>query len=312
MRRLFSLAFLAAACGGSDGGTILFAPGDSGNPQNDGSNNGDANNGMDSGGNPDSSPGNDAAPPFNVKSVNGLALWLKGDVGVTADGAQLVSAWADQSGNNNNATESRVGLLPKALASGINSLPSIHFASVATQGNDLLIADSPTLEWGTGDYLVEVVSRYTNDPTSVNGGGFAALYIAIYGPPETAMDGLGLYGNVPALSNKAKSTGVEAFIGGQPPAVSSGTGYNNNAQHVFGMQRVGTTLTVRLDGAVVGTQVVASVDIGKHGGRLGACENATAQRLEGDIGEVIAVKGVISAGDLAGIEGYLKARYATP
>jgi hypothetical protein len=327
MRRIFFALMGMAACGGDD--STITPPGDGGGPQNDGNNgadtsNGtDANNGTDSGA-ADTSTAPDAAS-FNIKGINGLALWLKGDVGVTADGAQKISTWADQSGNGNDGTNSGAGAYdsrPTAVASGINGLPTVHFASTACTsgctgfyGDDLFICQPcshASMNWGTGDYLVEVVARYTNDPTSVTGDGFGALYISIYGPPETATAGVGLYGNVPALNNNAKSSGIEAFNGGQPAAVSSGTGYNNNMPHVFAMQRSGTSLSVRLDGAAVGTSTVAAIDLGNNGGRLGGCENSTKQRLDGDISEVIAVKGTVSAGDLATIESYLKARYATP
>jgi len=260
------------------------------------------------------------APAFDPKSLSGLVLWLRGDLGVTSTNANVVSAWKDQSGNANDATETRDGLQPTLVASGIHGLPTIHFASTASsqafsgfQGNDLLIADSATMEWGTGDFLVEVVGRYTNDPTSQTHDAFAALYIAIYGPPNTATMGLGLYGNVWKEPNDlATSSAIEAYVWGQSPATSSGTGYNNGAPHVFAIQRVGTTLSVRVDGAQAGSQTIGSVDLGKPGGRLGGCENAQAQRLEGDISEVIAVNGTIANGDLSSLEGYLKSRYAIP
>lgn len=308
------ISFLAlgfvVACGGA-GDTIL---------DNDGGNTNDSASGGDTSSGGDSSTTDSTAPPFDPKSVTGLALWLKGDVGVTANGTQHVSVWADQSGNANNATETRDGLQPTLVAAGINGLPSIHFASAPCQtcssgfqGNDLLIADSATLEWGTGDFLVEVVARYTNDAKSATHDAFGALYIAIYGPPNAATSGFGLYGNVFAEpGDLATSTAIESFVWGQPPATSSGSGYNNDAAHVFAIQRVGTALTVRVDGAATGTQNIASTDLGKNGGRLGGCENAQAQRLEGDIAEVIAVQGTLKGSDLAGIEGYLKSRYATP
>jgi hypothetical protein len=262
----------------------------------------------------------DVISTFDPKSVTGLVLWLHADIGVTADNAQHVSAWADQSGNNNNATETRDGIEPTLVAAGINAHPTIHFASVASaastsgfQGNDLSIADSATMEWGTSDFLVELVARYTNDPTSLTHDAFGALYIAIYGPPNASNAGLGLYGNVwSEPGDLATSSAIEAYVWGQPSATSSATGFNNDAAHVFAIQRVGTTLSVRIDGASAGSQTIASTDVGKTGGRLGGCENAQAQRLEGDISEVIAVKGVIAPSDLVGIESYLKNRYATP
>ncbi len=169
------------------------------------------------------------------------------------------------------------------------------------------------MEWGTGDFVVEVVARYTNDPTSVTHDAFGALYISIYGPPDTATSGFGLYGNVfKEPGDLATSSAIESYVWGQPSVVSANPGYNNNSAHVFAIERVGTTLSVRIDGASAGQKTTGAVDLGKPGGRLGGCENAQAQRLEGDIAEAIAVKGTINSADLAGLEGYLRGRYATP
>lgn len=41
---------------------------------------------------------------FSPTQISGLVLWLRSDLGITKDGGNLVSAWADQSGNGNNAT----------------------------------------------------------------------------------------------------------------------------------------------------------------------------------------------------------------
>jgi hypothetical protein len=268
---------------------------------------------------PPAEAGTDAGD-FDVQGVTGLALWLRSDTGVTASGAQVVSRWADQSGNGNDATETRDGLQPTLVTPGINGLPTIHFASTAAastgtgfQGNDLLIADSPTLEWGTGDFLVEVVARYTNDPSSATHDAFGALYVAIFGPPDMAQSGFGLYANVfQEPGDLATSSAIEGYVWGQPVAVSAGTGYNDGTAHVFAVRRASATLSVRIDGKEVGSQTIAPTDLGGTGAHLGGVQNATAQRLEGDISEVVAVSGSIGPLDLAGIEAYLKHRYSTP
>src|ERR1043166_4140267 len=51
--------------------------------------------------------------------TNGLQLWLNADVGVTTNGSGQVTAWADQSGLANNATQ---GSLPSAPTYAPNSL----------------------------------------------------------------------------------------------------------------------------------------------------------------------------------------------
>ncbi len=268
--------------------------------------------------------GGEGGVAFDVGKVQGLSQWLRADKGVNADSRQVVSNWADQSGNKNDAFESRsdsgagtgTGLQPTLVPVAINGLPCVHFSSQLStaSGNDLLMnPDSGTLRWGTGDYLIEVVARYDNDPSSSTAG-YGALYVNIYGTPidQTNTVGIGLYANVPPLdSGSAASTGILGYIAGQPTAISAGVGYNNNAAHTFAMQRSGTTLSVRIDGTVVAMQTVVVTDVGA-GGRLGGIQNAGAQRLDGDIAEVIAVRGPIAADDLSGIEGYLHARYNLP
>jgi hypothetical protein len=44
--------------------------------------------------------------------------------------------------------------------------------------------------------------------------------------------------------------------------------------------------------------------------RIGADGDASTLRLDGDISEEMAVKGTLAASDQAGIEGYLKSKYA--
>jgi hypothetical protein len=55
--------------------------------------------------------------------TSGLSLWLKADAGVTLDGS-IVTAWADQSGNGNNASPAND---PIYISSLINNKPSINF-----------------------------------------------------------------------------------------------------------------------------------------------------------------------------------------
>ena len=42
--------------------------------------------------------------PFSPIDIAGISLWLKADAGVTVDGNDFVTAWADQSGNGNNCS----------------------------------------------------------------------------------------------------------------------------------------------------------------------------------------------------------------
>ena len=62
-----------------------------------------------------------------------LEIWLKSDIGITKDGSDLVSTWADQSGNGNDATAIGTSR-PLFVASQLNGIASILFDG----GNDFM------------------------------------------------------------------------------------------------------------------------------------------------------------------------------
>ena len=122
---------------------------------------------------------------------------------------------------------------------------------------------------------------------------------------------MSLFGNVPA-ANLAATNGYALAIATGAFA-SNMVSYHTNVAHIFVGKRAGTTIDARVDGASVGTAMAAqNVDDMGTGTTLGAAGDASIYRMNGDIAEVIAVKGTISANDQAGIEAYLKAKYATP
>lgn len=67
--------------------------------------------------------------PGGVGETDGssdLELWLKADAGVTKDGSDRVSAWADQSGNGRNATQSTSDKRPTYYANQQNGQPVLR------------------------------------------------------------------------------------------------------------------------------------------------------------------------------------------
>jgi hypothetical protein len=98
-------------------------------------------------------------------------------------------------------------------------------------------------------------------------------------------------------------------IAGGTQLVSTTVPVGNGTFHLFGARRSGTgastTVDVRINGAVGATQTGASYasDLGNPAGvQLGSGMGL-------QIAEVVVVKGTISAGDLASLEAYLKAKY---
>jgi len=67
---------------------------------------------------------------FNPLSVAGCKLWLKADVGITKDGGDLVSNWADQSGNSNDLAQATGTNQPLWVDSAHASKPTIRFDGV--------------------------------------------------------------------------------------------------------------------------------------------------------------------------------------
>jgi hypothetical protein len=72
-----------------------------------------------------------------------LQLWLRSDAGVTTDGSGNVTAWADQSGQSNNAVSG--GTTPPVLiTNAVNGEPGIHMHG--SDGEYLVVANSSSLE----------------------------------------------------------------------------------------------------------------------------------------------------------------------
>src|SRR5438128_2330986 len=76
-----------------------------------------------------------------------LQLWLKADAGVTAGAGGKVTAWQDQSGKGNNASQTVADTSPLLVNNAINGKPVLRFDGV----DDFLeVADSDSVSI-TGD-----------------------------------------------------------------------------------------------------------------------------------------------------------------
>ncbi|MGH9552116.1 MAG: chitobiase/beta-hexosaminidase C-terminal domain-containing protein, partial [Terriglobales bacterium] len=96
--------------------------------------------------------------------TSNLLLWLRSDIGVTS-AAGSVSAWADQSGNSNNATQSTGALQPTLTTGAVNSgvLPTITFDGSSQYLS--LPTDFANLTAGTSVFVV--LDRTTSTGTDV-------------------------------------------------------------------------------------------------------------------------------------------------
>ncbi len=303
--------------GGSDGSTNDVVTSNDGSPQDSSTNDATSSD----------ATTNDAGN-FNVANVNGLVLWLKGDLSsslttITPDGGSpSVTIWADQTSHHNDAKGNGNNLPrnPTVKPSAINGLSAVHFNKQpnpqANQGQMLNVVNNTdnSLQWGTGDFYIAVVGDFDNNPADGPNLGVGNFYSkATFN--VASITGPSFYANVPAPPNGNPSTGLffsTALANGD--SITTATAYNNSAPHLFAVRRQSGKLDIFVDGTSVASATPNSaVDQNdSNGARIGADGDANLVRLDGDIGEMIAVKDVLSSSDQLGIEGYLKAKWGTP
>jgi hypothetical protein len=231
-----------------------------------------------------------------------LVLWLTADVGVITNGSH-VTFWADQSSLHNDAKTPSWAGSPTIVKKAVNGHDVVRF-SPSNGGQALEIADAASLEWGTGDFTIAIVLGYRNP-------GSDALIVSKQSP-DSPYVGPALYGNASITSETAFAMQLE--YGGGFAARSSVSGLNDGRTRLYcGRRTGGTNLEVRLNSVVVGTQSTdTAVDISTVGYPLGIGRidnGGTDQQLDGDVAELVAIAGEVSADDISCLESYLMQRY---
>lgn len=265
---------------------------------------------------PQDSPNANDASSLDVKSIPGVVLWLEGDLSSTMTiSAGHVARWFDQTSHLNDALGSPSDSTqnPAVKSGAISGIQALHFdQGQGSTGNMLTILDNGdgSLEWGTGDFYVVVVADFDNDTSLGQNLGVGTLYSKLSG-----IAGFFFYANVPNTNTNPQLglTMGTAYAG--VDYMWTGTAYNNGVAHVFAARRRnGGNVDLIVDGASVtsgsnNTQDVSESSLLTH---IGAEGSDTTHRLDGDIGEIIAVKGTLAPSDEAAIEGYLRAKWGTP
>ncbi len=222
------------------------------------------------------------AGPFTPKSLPKLHFWMDGSRGTTVSGG-FVTAWADQSGVKNDASQSDPSRQPKLASNAIAGQTALEFPGGATPTN--LDIGSPTKAF-TGDFFVELVMT-TNLPSSDSGDVFDA------GNP------IGDNAQIRVANGKLNAGivvgPVSKFLEIQSP-ITPGTA------HVVFLRRQGTKFELGIDGA---TASVADAPTGALSAlfRFGG-------PFMGYLAEVVGVDGLVSTDDQAALEKYLKSKYA--
>lgn len=305
-------AFAVSACVGDTGGLTADsgASDDAGATTDSGTSDKDAaasDAGGDGGDNEDAAPDAGAWTP---RRLQGISLWLDSTSGVTYDGAAKATSWLDQSGNGNNATVQTPCLGPTRSANSLNNQDTLAFTDNQGVGACVTVADAPSLQFGAGDFSIFLVARYSNPPgiaqPGANTGTFWSKRLQ-----SSPYNGVWLAGNT--LSEAKLQLWQQNLSGNQ--VVGMTDGMNDGMFHRFGGTRRGTSFEVWIDGLSNGKTILPNADDVSQTGKsvfIGGSPELPKGWLIGNIAEVVAVKGTLSAAQIADLDAYFKNRHALP
>lgn len=259
-----------------------------------------------------SNPTSDAPAGYTPLSIPGIALWLESNTSPS-----LPATWTDLSANGNDAVLSSGMEAPDRNSSTLNGHAPLVFHGYTSYE----IADAPSLQWGTGDFLIEAVchNNYNESQESAGGTGgttyywFDGSYIryrfgeVVSKVPSGFGPGLSLVFN--DWSDRSYKIVGQVEIN---TAVKAPSKFYLEEPRVLGFRRKGNVLELRSNGAVTATMLDASAnqDVSAVGTKLFIGGRPSLTHFVGAFWEIIAVKGTVSDADVTAFEAYAKAKYA--
>lgn len=243
-----------------------------------------------------------AASTWTPSSLSNLALWLRGDLGITLNGSDVAQI-DDQSGNARNFAQGTAALQPAYTASGINGRPTLDTTSAGGEkiGTAFKIAGAhsifvvfkfPSVPSASTFHLLSVLA----DATTATGAGAGSLILA---------------SNYPGYQNL--SVGMGAPVSGA--IVGANITWDTNPHHLLiTYDGAGVTSTsaykIYLDGVeqtVIASGSFISTFYGNQAS-IGATSGGNYPANAG-YGEKIVVSGVMPADERAALFAYADALY---
>lgn len=229
-----------------------------------------------------------ASGSFKPTNLSGAVIWLRADLGITI--ATGVSAWADQSGNGNNATQATGANQPLFVAnSTMNGRPSVRFNGVA-------------------QVLSTTTGATTTDHTIIVAGKWVALPAA----QKAFID----FGDGAAAGNGSSigslNVGNNNWYGYAGYGLPTGVVFDTSP-HVWSKTYTGTgPLTSGFyDRAADSTDAVRTYAAGSAVISVGA-NPGSAVFANFEMAEVVIYNRVLSSAERLSVENYMKSRYRTP
>jgi hypothetical protein len=166
------------------------------------------------------------------------------------------------------------------------------------------VSDNAVLRWGTDDFSIFVVASLMNSPWS------PALFIR---KESTSYPYVGwiLDTTDPGAHEEGSGRLCGQLRYRDVRVCSTETGHDDGALVMFGVQRAGGRLWVRVNGRPSGDVAVPALDVSAAGQDLfiGGHGFQPDFQLQGTIAEIVAVHGPTSAGDREALERHLLAKY---
>jgi hypothetical protein len=246
--------------------------------------------------------------PTVLDQAGSLALWLEASPSNVVLSNSLVEQWNDLSKNHNNAVNALTG--PTVDSAVINGHDALRFS---VMGTTLSIADAPSLQFATDQFLMMAVTKQT-------AGSLYWFSKGLIGSGPTGpqfsqgIEFLGFNGTVDGGAESAPFMHIVTSTT-SATALWNGSVFQDSQFHIVGLRRTsvfGTTFIV--DGQPTQASSMGGLDVSQagQGARLGAVHYGNiANPVAGDIAEIIIVHAtVIADTDVANVHAYLQTKYA--
>ncbi|RLT37902.1 MAG: hypothetical protein DWI57_12995, partial [Chloroflexi bacterium] len=237
-----------------------------------------------------------SAPFFSLGTVttapggveSNLGLWLKANAGTSSsvDGASL-TAWQDQSPSGNNATGVNAPTYENDASSLINTNPIVHFDEVTTEyftfASDLGIV-------GTNDFTLFSVQKAATPGNTILGPNTISHLPGPYYQYASSFEMLNVHAGITLINRGAINV-------------------DDGKAHLSGAQRASNNFYVYHAGEVDAGPTNNTTSFASVGMALGAAYNATTQRFDGDMAEVIVYNRALSNAERQRVDSYLALKY---
>ena len=218
----------------------------------------------------------------------GLALWVKADTGVTANGSEQVSQWQDQSPNQLSVVQSTGSAQPTLVSSALNGNPAISF-----DGSSQSLGFSP----GLGNLYSGFTTFAVFAPNSPSNGS----NIFHFASSE--------YSDFRFQANTTYNTAEAAVVNGST-LQENAQGYNDmvSAPQEYTVLQNGSSLQLYKSGVSINTVSGLAQGDALGGGDIGK-GSVSGSFFNGKVGEIIVYNRPLSNAERQKVELYLANKY---